>query len=104
MATIKRVPVDLFRADGGERMTEAQRKRAALDAQLRRAVKRLDDKNALVVSPSAGEKTSTLKNRLVKVSQEVGVRLAIRKHGQGWLVGIYSELTKPTRGRKPRAG
>ena len=54
------------------------------------------------MNPSAGEKASTIKNRLANVLGEMGIRLAIRKHGSGWLVGIWSDLTKPTRGREPR--
>ncbi len=106
MVKIRRADPALFaqKPSSADGLTPRQRERRRLDQQLRDALDQIKTReDVFVVTPTGEEKATTLRGRLVRIGQELGVRLAIRKHENGWLVGMYTEERKSNRGRKPKA-
>jgi hypothetical protein len=49
-----------------------------------------------------GEKPLTVRNRLQRVAREQGKEIAVRKHGDGFAIGLMTEERRERRGRPKR--
>ncbi len=70
---------------------------------LRGVVAQLTDVDQVFqVDLEPGEKPLTVRNRLQRVALEQGKELAIRKHGDGFAIGLMTEERRERRGRPKR--
>jgi len=51
----------------------------------------------------ANEKAITIRQRLLRVATDENVEIAVRKHGEGFLVGLLTPDRRTNRGRKAAA-
>ncbi len=109
MVRISRVDPQLMDAPNRVRTAARQLSPAALarqrqDRQFRRLVRGLDGPQAVfVVSLRKDEKPPTIRQRLLKVATDEGKEIAVRKHENGFVVGLMTPERRTRRGRKPKS-
>jgi hypothetical protein len=109
MVRISRADPQLMDAPKRTRAAARQLSPAALarqrqDRQFRRLVRGLDGPQAVfVVSLRKEEKPPTIRQRLLKVAGDEGKEIAVRKHGNGFVVGLMTPERRTRRGRKPKS-
>jgi hypothetical protein len=72
--------------------------------QFARLVRGLESPQAVfAVSLGRDEKPLTIRQRILKVAGDEGKEIAVRKHGNGFLVGLMTPERRTKRGRKPKS-
>ncbi len=104
MVKIRRVP-DPAVMDGRKRqpreLSPAALERQQQQRQFKRLVGQLSGPDDVFeVSLGADEKAVTIRQRLLKVAADAGVEIAVRKHGDGFLVGLMTPERRSNRGRR----
>jgi hypothetical protein len=91
---------------GRAQLSPAAAARQKQERQFTRLIAKLDDPNKVFeVKPEAGEKAATIRLRLMKVAGTAGREIVVRKHGDGFLVGLMTpERRARQRGRRPGSG
>ena len=56
------------------------------------------------VQLDANEKPITIRQRLLRVASDSNVEIAVRKHGDGFLVGLLTPERRTNRGRRAQSG
>jgi hypothetical protein len=101
---IRKVDASLMdaRGQGSSRaLTPAQVRRVALDAKLRAAIAKLrSPADVYEIELEDGEKPFTIRQRLLRVAAGMGTEIAVRKHGDGLLIGLLTPERRSTRGRR----
>lgn len=57
-----------------------------------------------LVHLDATEKPITIRQRLLRVAADSNVEIAVRKHGDGFLVGLLTPERRTNRGRRTQSG
>ncbi len=69
--------------------------------QFSRVISQLTDPNQVFeVQLSADEKPLTIRQRILRAASDANVEVAVRKHGDGFLVGLMTPERRSRRGRK----
>ena len=101
---IRKVDVSLMDAPGhgpSRALTPAQIRRVALDAQLRAAIAKIQSPaDVFEIRLEDGEKPITIRQRLLRLASGMGTEIAVRKHGDGLLIGLLTPERRSTRGRR----
>jgi hypothetical protein len=72
--------------------------------QFRRLVAKLTGpEDVFQITLEGTEKPVTVRQRLLKVAKEARVEIAVRKHGQGFVVGLLTPDRRTNRGRRGAA-
>jgi len=104
LVTIRKVDSILMdaRAQSQSRaLTPAQLRRMELDQQLRAAVAKLrSPADVYEIRLEDGEKPITIRQRLLRVASGMGTEIAVRKHGDGFVIGLLTPERRTTRGRR----
>src|SRR3990172_8518364 len=58
-----------------------------------------DDTQVFQVSLEPGDKAATVRLRLLRAAQEAGREIAVRRHGNGFAVGLMTPARRTRRGR-----
>jgi hypothetical protein len=88
---------------GPRELTPAQLERQRQEKQFQRLIAQLTDETKVFeIRPAADEKATTVRQRLLRAAQAANLEVAVRKHGDGFLVGLMTEERRASqRGRKP---
>jgi hypothetical protein len=82
-------------------LSPAARERDRQQRQFRRLISQLKGpEQVYVVLLDADEKPITIRQRLLRVAAEANVEIAVRKHGDGFLVGLLTPERRTNRGRR----
>ena len=104
MATIRKVNSSLMDARARSEspaLTPAQARRQECEQQLRAAIAKIKTPaDVFEVRLDGDEKPITIRQRLMRVASEMGTEIAVRKHGDGFLVGLMTPERRSTRGRR----
>lgn len=85
-------------------LSPAAREREQQQRQFKRLIAQLTGPDQVFeVRLDASEKPITIRQRLLRVAAEANVEIAVRKHGDGFLVGLLTPERKTNRGRRPVA-
>jgi hypothetical protein len=72
-----------------------------LDQQLRAAIAKIrSTADVYEVRLEDGEKPITIRQRLLSVASGMGTEIAVRKHGDGFVIGLLTPERRTTRGRR----
>ena len=83
-------------------LTPKQRERLEQQRQLSRMLARITDRDAVFeVRIENDEKPMTIRQRLMRVAEEQGKEIVVRKSERGWLVGLATPDRRSRRGRRP---
>ena len=87
-----------------KKLTPQQREKQRQQRQLARLMNRLTD-TAQIFEVRAGrsEKLTTIRQRLLRAAQDAGKEIAVRKDGNGFLVGLMTPERRSRRGRRRKA-
>ena len=103
MVKIRKVDSSLMdaRTVGGSRsLTPAQQRRAECEQQLRVAIGKLHSaSDVFEIQLEDDEKPITIRQRLVRLAAAMGTEIAVRKHGNGLLIGLLTPERRSSRGR-----
>jgi hypothetical protein len=92
---------------GSQRRTElspAAREREQQQRQFKRMIGQLKGpEQVFEVRLDPEEKPITIRQRLLRVAAEAEVEIAVRKHGDGFLVGLLTPERRTNRGRRAAA-
>lgn len=92
-------------AAGKRELTPLQRQREEQQRQLSRMLSRITDRDTVFeVRVENDEKPLTIRQRLMRVAQEQGKDIVVRKSERGWLVGMATDDRRSRRGRRPGSG
>jgi hypothetical protein len=81
-------------------LTPAQKRRLELDAQLRAAIAKIrTPADVYEIRLEDGEKPLTIRQRLLRVASAMGTEIAVRKHGDGFVIGLLTPERRSNRGR-----
>jgi hypothetical protein len=104
VAKIRKVDSNLMdgRAQGPSRaLTPAQARRAELDAQLRAAMAKLQSPvDVYEIRLEEGEKPFIIRGRLLRVASEMGIEIAVRRYGGGFVIGLLTPERRSVRRRR----
>lgn len=82
-------------------MSPAARARAEQQQQFARMLGKLNDRDTVFeVRLDDGEKPLTVRQRLMRVAQDQGKEIVVRKSERGWLVGLATPDRRSRRGRR----
>ena len=109
MVKIRRADPSLMDRTNGRRSTRELSPRAAerqrQQQQFGRMISGLTGPDQVFeVQLGAEEKPVTIRQRILKAARDANVEVAVRKHGDGFLVGLMTPERRSRRGRKPRSG
>jgi CRISPR/Cas system-associated endoribonuclease Cas2 len=77
------------------------RERMEQERQLKRMLSRISDRDSVFeLRLDENEKPLTVRQRLMKVAQEQGKEIVVRKSERGWLVGLATPDRRSRRGRR----
>jgi hypothetical protein len=104
MVTVRKADPALM--DGGSQrareLSPAARERQQQARQFKRMIGQLKGpEQVFEVRLDASEKAITIRQRLLRVAAEANVEIAVRKHNDGFLVGLLTPERRTNRGRKP---
>jgi hypothetical protein len=103
MVTVRKAdPALMDKAASPEReLSPAAREREQQQRQFKRLISRLTGPDQVfVVRLDANEKPITIRQRLLRAATEANVDIAVRKHGDGFLVGLLTPERRTNRGRR----
>jgi hypothetical protein len=84
-----------------KQLTPAQRERQRQQRQLARLMNQLTTPTSVFeVRPGRGEKPATIRQRLLRAAADSGKEVAVRKHGNGFVVGLMTPERRSRRGRR----
>jgi hypothetical protein len=82
-------------------LSPAAREREQQQRQFKRLIGQLHGpEQVFEVRLDAAEKPITIRQRLLRVAAEEKVEIAVRKHGEGFLVGLLTPERRTNRGRR----
>jgi hypothetical protein len=82
-------------------LSPAARERDQQQRQFKRLIAQLKGpEQVFAVRLDASEKPITIRQRLLRVAAEANVEIAVRKHGDGFLVGLLTPERRTNRGRR----
>ncbi|HEX8938700.1 MAG TPA: hypothetical protein VF763_00935 [Candidatus Limnocylindrales bacterium] len=82
-------------------LSPAARERQQQQRQFKKLIGQLSGPDDVFeVSLGADEKPITIRQRLLRVAAEEGREIAVRKHGDGFLVGLMTPERRTNRGRR----
>jgi hypothetical protein len=88
-------------SSGKPALTPLQRERLAQQRQMSRMLERITDRDAVFeIRVEKDEKALTIRQRLMKVAEEQGKEIVVRKSERGWLVGLATPDRRSRRGRR----
>lgn len=77
------------------------RERLAQERQFKRMLARISDRDSVFeVRLDKSEKPLTVRQRLMKVAEEQGKEIVVRKSERGWLIGLATPDRRSRRGRR----
>ncbi len=86
---------------GKQALTPLQQERLAQQRQMSRMLQRITDRDAVFeIRVERDEKALTIRQRLMKVAEEQGKEIVVRKSERGWLVGLATPDRRSRRGRR----
>jgi hypothetical protein len=103
MVTVRKVDAALMDKAGSRRkeLSPAAREREQQQRQFKRMIGQLTGPDQVFeVRLDPNEKPITIRQRLLRVAAESNVEIAVRKHGDGFLVGLLTPERKTNRGRR----
>lgn len=105
MVKIRQVDVtalDKPKTSAGRReLTPLQRERLEQQRQIARMLSRITDRDTVFeIRVENGEKPLTIRQRLMRVAEEQGKEVVVRKSERGWLVGLATPDRRSNRGRR----
>lgn len=107
MATIRKADASAMDAPqkrgggSGRAPSPATQERLKQQRQFSRMIDKLSAPDQVFeVRPAGSEKASTVRQRLLKVAGDSGKEIAVRKHGNGFLVGLMTAERRSNRGRR----
>ncbi len=107
MVTIRRVDAALMDAKAARKtreMSPAAREREQQYKQFKRMIDQLKGPDEVFeVRLGPDEKPITIRQRLLRVAAESNVDIAVRKHADGFLVGLLTPDRRTNRGRRKEA-
>ena len=106
MVTVRKADPALM--DKGTRspreLSPAAREREQQTRKFKRLMAQLTGPNQVFeVRLDPNEKAITIRGRLLRVAADENVEIAVRKHGEGFLVGLLTPERRTNRGRKAAA-
>jgi hypothetical protein len=106
MVKIRRVDRDLMdapkRRSARSELTPLQRERQRQQNQFARLIRDLSGPDDVFeVSLGPNDKPLTVRQRLLRVAEQEGRQIAVRKHDNGFLVGLLTPERQTRRGRRP---
>jgi len=109
MVKIRQVDVSAMdkpkRTTAARELTPKQREREEQQRQLSRMLARITDRDTLFeVRVEAEEKPMTIRQRLMRVAEDQGKEIVVRKSERGWLVGLATPDRRSRRGRRRGSG
>ena len=107
MVTVRKADPALM--DKGSRrprvLSPAAREREQQQRQFKRLIGQLKGpEQVFEVRLDPSEKPITIRQRLLRVATEAHVEIAVRKHGEGFLVGLLTPERRTNRGRRQGTG
>jgi hypothetical protein len=85
-------------------LSPAAREREQQQRQFKRMIGQLKGpEQVFEVRLDPSEKPITIRQRLLRVAAEANVEIAVRKHGDGFLVGLLTPERRTNRGRRAAA-
>ena len=108
MVKIRKADASLMDKSTGRRQARELSPRAAerqrQQQQFQRLVSQLTDPSQVFeIQLGEEEKPLTIRQRILKAASDANVEVAVRKHGNGFLVGLMTPERRSNRGRR-RAG
>lgn len=109
MVKIRQVDVTMLDKPKGTRaasreMSPRARERMEQERQFKRMLSRVSDRDSVFeVRLDGDEKPLTVRQRLMKVAQELNKEIVVRKSERGWLVGLATPDRRSKRGRRRAA-
>jgi hypothetical protein len=104
VVTIRKVDSSLMDArtqSQSRALTPAQIRRLECEQQLRAAIAKIrSPADVFEVRLEGDEKPITIRQRLLRVASGMGTEIAVRKHGDGLLIGLLTPERRSTRGRR----
>ena len=104
MVTIRKAAsslMDARRQSQSHALTPAQKRRLELDAQLRAAIAKIrSPADVYEIRLEGDEKPITIRQRLLRMASGMGTEIAVRKHGDGFVIGLLTPERRSTRGRR----
>ncbi len=105
MVKIRKADPSLMDKSGSRRQTRELSPRAAerqrQQQQFSRLISQLTDADQVFeVQLGPEEKPLTIRQRLLKAATDANVEVAVRKHGNGFLVGLMTPERRSNRGRR----
>jgi hypothetical protein len=86
-------------------LSPAAREREQQQRQFKKLIAQLTGPDQVFeVRLDPNEKPITIRQRLLRVAGEANVEIAVRKHGDGFLVGLLTPERRTNRGRKASGG
>jgi hypothetical protein len=85
-------------------LSPAAKEREQQQRQFKRLIDQLTGPDQVFeVRLDPNEKPITIRQRLLRVAAEAKVEIAVRKHGEGFLVGLLTPERRTNRGRRQNA-
>ena len=103
MVTVRKADPALMDKPGKSQreLSPAAKEREQQQRQFKRLIAQLKGpEQVFVVKLDPNEKPITIRQRLLRVAAEADVEIAVRKHGEGFLVGLLTPDRKTNRGRR----
>jgi hypothetical protein len=110
MVKIRQVDVTMLdkpkrAASAPRELSPRARERMEQERQFRRMLSRVTDRDSVFeVRLDDSEKPLTVRQRLMKVAEEQGKEIVVRKSERGWLVGLATPDRRSRRGRRKASG
>lgn len=90
---------------GPRELSPRARERMEQERQFKRMLSRVSDRDSVFeVRLDDSEKPLTVRQRLMKVAEEQGKEIVVRKSERGWLVGLATPDRRSRRGRRKSSG
>jgi hypothetical protein len=103
MVKVRRADPGLMDKPGARKreLSPAAREREQQTRQFKRLISQLTGPDQVFkVHLEPNEKPITIRQRLLRVAAESNVEIAVRKHGDGFLVGLLTPERRTNRGRR----
>lgn len=106
MVKIRQVDVAMLDKPKNERAAQRElspraKERQAQERQFKSMLTRITDRDSVFeVRLDDSEKPLTVRQRLMKVAEEQGKEIVVRKSDKGWLVGLATPDRRSRRGRR----
>ena len=105
MAKIRQVDVSMLdkpkASPRSRELTPKQQERLAQQRQFSQMISKISDPSTVFeVRLDPDEKALTVRQRLMKASQDAGRDIVVRKSDKGWLVGLATPERRSRRGRR----